>query len=212
MAYATITTGKTLRRLYAAGWGVFVTGEAIARNGPAFEWSQSQSPPMRYAIDNGAWGAYTAGEDWQSEPFVKTLLDHGESADFAVVPDIVAGGAESLQRSLDWLDRVLNHAPVALIAVQDGMTHKDVGHLLGPRVGLFVGGSTEWKIATLHNWARVARAAGAWCHVGRVNTAGRMKRCTTAGVTSIDGTSVTRFVCTLSKLDGARRQLSLGVE
>ena len=107
---------------------------------------------------------------------------------------------------------MLGHAPTALIAVQDGMVTGDIEHLLGPSVGVFVGGSTEWKIATLHEWARVARSAGAWCHVGRVNTVGRMNRCSTAGVSSIDGTSVTRFVCNLPKLDGARRQMSLEVE
>ena len=210
MAYATITTGKTLARLYEAKWGIFVTGEAIARNGPAFKWAREQTPPMSYAIDNGAWSAYTADREWDPAPFIKTLIEHGSESDFVVVPDIVAGGAASLDRSLEWLDRVLEHAPTALIPVQDGMTAGDVAGLLGPSVGVFVGGSTEWKIATICEWADLARSVGAWCHVGRVNTVGRMNRCTTAGVTSVDGTSVTRFVCNLPKLDGARRQMSLG--
>tara|TARA_R110002060_G_scaffold60966_1_gene70556 strand:- start:1089 stop:1688 length:600 start_codon:yes stop_codon:yes gene_type:complete len=198
--------------MYEARWGIFVTGEAIKRNAPAFAWSRSQIPPMSYAIDNGAWSAYTADRDWDPAPFIKTLIEHGSESDFVVVPDIVAGGAASLDRSLEWLDRVLEHAPTALIAVQDGMKPSDIEHLLSSRIGVFVGGSTEWKIATLNEWARAARAAGAWCHVGRVNTVGRMNRCSTAGVTSIDGTSVTRFACTLPKLDGARRQMSLGVD
>ena len=51
--------------------------------------------------------------------------------------------------------------------------------------------------------AHAARAAGAWCHVGRVNTKRRIVACGVAGVTSFDGTSVTQFPSTLALLQGA---------
>jgi hypothetical protein len=54
--------------------------------------------------------------------------------------------------------------------------------------------------------------AAAWrrhYHVGRVNTARRIRLCAEAGADSFDGTSVTMFSCTLPLLESARRQPSL---
>ena len=208
-SYATITTGRTLRRLYRAGWGVFITADALDRNGPAFRWARSQSPPMPFAIDNGAWSAHLNDREWEPDQFRGLLGAHGEDADFTVIPDIVAGGAASLRRSLAWIPEVLAASPVALLAVQNGIGPADVAPLLSRRVGLFVGGDTEWKISTIQTWAALGRQAGSWVHVGRVNTVNRVNMCTNAGVTSIDGTSVSRFVSNLPKLDGARRQMTL---
>jgi hypothetical protein len=118
----------------------------------------------------------------------------GPAADFVVVPDIVLGGMESLDLSLAWLPRVLEHTPRALIAVQNGMTHNHLAGILSPRVGVFVGGDTEWKEQTMHDWARTAEEAGAWCHVGRVNTLRRLRLCQMGGVHSFDGSGVSRFV------------------
>jgi hypothetical protein len=132
----------------------------------------------------------------------------GSGADWSVVPDIVAGGRASLDLSLRWLRHVLDETPVALIAVQDGMTTDDVRGYIGHRVGLFVGGSTTWKLSTMGEWAALGREHGAWVHVGRVNTARRIKECQIAGVDSFDGTSVSRFAKTLRQLDAARRQMA----
>jgi hypothetical protein len=94
---------------------------------------------------------------------------------------------------------------------KDGMEESDVRPFLGERVGLFVGGSTAWKLATLAQWARLGREVGCWVHVGRVNSSRRIAACAGVGATSFDGTSVSRFAKTLRPLDAARRQLSLGV-
>jgi hypothetical protein len=132
----------------------------------------------------------------------------GANADWSVVPDIVAGGHASLDMSLRWLRRVLDETPVAMLAVQDGMSVADVRGFVGPRVGLFVGGSTAWKLSTMNDWAVLGRERGAWVHVGRVNTARRISACQVAGVMSFDGTSVSRFAKTLRPLDAARRQMA----
>lgn len=209
MAYATITTGRSLERLYSAGWGVFITPEALAKNRPAFAWSQGRDPAMAYALDNGAWGAFVKGVEWNPSGFEAMLGAIGGDAVFAAIPDIVEGGMESLSRSIEWTPRVLDHTRVGLIPVQDGMQPHDIAPLLSARVGIFVGGSTEFKEDTLGMWAALAKRHGAYCHVGRVNTVRRTFKCTNAGVDSIDGTSVTRFSSTLPMLDSARRQLSL---
>jgi hypothetical protein len=136
----------------------------------------------------------------------------GRDADWTTIPDIVAGGHASLEMSLRWMRRVLDECGRGLLAVQDGIVTDDVRHLIGDRVGIFVGGSTAWKVSTLAQWARLARERGAWCHVGRVNTARRIALCQSAGATSFDGTSVSRFAKSMPRLDAARRQLALGLE
>jgi hypothetical protein len=146
--------------------------------------------------------------------FIRLVILFGLRADRCVVPDIVMGGRESMRMSWKWLPWVLQHVPGgALVPVQDGMDERFVvsvlGPLLGPRVGLFVGGGDEFKDGTMHRWARLCREYGAWCHVGRVNTARRIRLCAIAGVDSIDGSSASRYEVNQAGLDAARRQLGL---
>jgi hypothetical protein len=58
-------------------------------------------------------------------------------------------------------------------------------------------------------WAALARAKGAICHVGRVNTARRIHACEAAGAHSFDGSSASRFAVTLPPLELARQQTDL---
>jgi hypothetical protein len=77
------------------------------------------------------------------------------------------------------------------------------------RIGIFVGGSTAWKLRTLPLWGTLAAEMGCWLHVGRINTARRITLCSLVGATSFDGTSVSRFASTLPLLEHARQQLPL---
>jgi hypothetical protein len=175
---------------------------------------------FRYAGDNGAWKAwqeFNAGIRPTPEPdvarFQAFVQRVGAGADFLVVPDIVAGGLRSWAMTRHWLrelrrDWRLTHAKL-LIAVQDGMTPDLVRPFICERVGLFIGGSTEWKLSTLATWAAMARCRGAWCHVGRVNTAKRIRACEEQGVTSWDGASAALFPKTLPFLDRERHRRSL---
>ena len=198
IAYASRTgTIRNLSALRAAGWRLLVSAAGCLR-----------SEGFEYALDNGAWSAYTQGRPFDDRAFSVALRKMGRDADWSVVPDIVAGGHASLDLSLRWLRRVLDETPIAMIAVQDGMTPADVAGFVGQRVGIFVGGSTAWKLETMGQWASVGRECGAWVHVGRVNTARRIKACQIAGVNSFDGTSVSRFAKTIRPLDAARRQMA----
>lgn len=156
-----------------------------------------------YALDNGAWTAFQQGTPFDEGAFLGLLDALGDGADWIVLPDIVAGGLASLDYSLSWLDRVPGHR---LLAVQDGMTAADVRSLLGPAVGLFVGGSTEWKLSTMRQWGALAREVGCYMHVGRVNTRRRIALCAEAGADSFDGTSATRFAVNIPKLTAATNQ------
>lgn len=195
MAYASRTgTRRNLAALRAAGWGLLVT-PAVPRT-EGFD---------RFCVDNGAWSAFCQGTAWDPGAF-SALVDAVGTGDFVVAPDIVAGGLASLALTESWLPRLPG---LRLIAVQDGMTPADVRPLLGATVGIFVGGSTDWKLATLPAWGRLAKEAGCYLHVGRVNSKRRIYACAYVGADSFDGTSVSRYAVTLPKLDGARRQPSL---
>ena len=159
----------------------------------------------KWCIDNGAWTAHTQGKPFNESNFLRCMDKLGDGAQFTVVPDIVAGGLESLAYSLDWLPR-LEGVGLLLLAVQDGMTPDDIRPHLTDDLGIFVGGTTEWKLGTLHQWGKLARETGAYFHVGRVNTARRIRLCQDAGANSFDGSSVSRFLKTLPLLDAAWRR------
>lgn len=182
----------------------------------AGEWRQLIAPGQRpthtrgWMLDSGAWSAYSRGVSLDLGAFLRHLVRWGRHADMVVAPDIVAGGAASLALSLAWLPACMWNCRRTLIAVQDGMTEADLERApLGPRVGLFVGGTTEWKLATAVRWGRYARARGCWLHVGRVNSAKRIDLCRAAGADSWDGKSAVLFPTTFPLLDQANRQRGL---
>ena len=197
--YASRTgTRRNLAALRGAGWRLLVSAVSCLRH-----------EGFAYALDNGAWSAYTQGRPFDDLAFVTALRKMGPGADWTVLPDIVMGGPASLAKSLGWMQRVLDQTPRALLAVQDGMVPEDVRAFLGARVGIFVGGSTAWKESTIGVWSALGREVGCWVHVGRVNTARRIAICTAEGATSFDGTSASRFAKTIPALDAARRQIGL---
>lgn len=163
---------------------------------------------MPFALDNGAWTAFQRDEPFDVSAFERAFELFGERADWVVIPDIVAGGLASLDFSLSWIDR-LNGCKRLLLAVQDGMTTEVIRPLLSDRVGIFVGGSTDWKLATAIEWGQLAHEVGCYMHVGRVNTVRRIRLCAAAGADSFDGTSATMFSQTLPMLDLARKARDL---
>lgn len=196
ICYASRTgTRRNLNALRMAGWRLL-----ISRAG---EW---RTEGFRYCLDNGAWSDFQAGRDFDGEAFERLIDRLGAGADWIVLPDIVADGPRSLDLSLRWLNRVRSSCDLVLIAVQDGMEPSDVAPFLGANVGLFLGGSTEWKLARMADWGTAAAEVPCWYHVARVNTVRRIKMASAAGANSIDGSSVTRFACNLPRLDAAARQ------
>lgn len=198
IAYASRTgTRRNLAALRDAGWRILVSARGVLRN-----------EGFRYALDNGAWTAFTQREPFDVGAFEKALDLMGAEADWVASPDIVGGGMRSLELSESWLPRLMD-ARLVLIPVQDGLTASDVRPLLGNRVGIFLGGSTEWKLATMREWGELAREVGCYYHVARVNTRRRIEMCSEAGATSFDGSSASRFAASLPRLERARCQPSL---
>ncbi|RSU61411.1 hypothetical protein [Sphingobium yanoikuyae] len=200
IGYASRTgTRRNLDALRHAGWRLMVSAKGPLR-----------PERFRYALDNGAWTAFQQGEPFDVPAFEKAVALLGPGADWIVLPDIVAGGLASLRFSLDWLDALRNRPELRgaryLLAVQNGMEPPHVAPIVGPEVGIFVGGDTPWKLATMAAWTRLAHERGAICHVGRVNTVRRIRLCAAAGADSFDGSGVSRFASALPPLDLARRQ------
>jgi hypothetical protein len=199
IAYASRTgTRSTLAALREAGWRLLVSAAGELR-----------TEGFQYALDNGAWSAYQRGDRFDESAFLLALNKLGRDADFVVLPDIVSGGEQSLDLTFRWMQRVYRATERVLISVQDGHEPWQIDELLGPRVGVFVGGSTGWKLATTPRWAAVARAKSSWCHVGRVNTKRRIALCGAAGALSFDGTSVVQYPSTIDRLDRATRRATL---
>jgi hypothetical protein len=206
-AFASRTgTRRNLAALREAGWGLLVSASGVWRTEGFAEW----------AAENGQWTERDTPGPFNSERYERFLSWAAAQPirpQWLAIPDIVYGGLASLDLSRAWLRKLRRRKAWReqrfLIVVQDGMEPRHVRRLLNAKVGIFVGGSTEWKLATMRQWAALARSRAAICHVGRVNTAKRIRLCEAAGVDSFDGTSATRFAVTLGPLELARQQTDL---
>jgi len=163
--------------------------------------------PASYALDNGAWGCHQQLKPFDVDAFLWAFDRIGANADWVVAPDIVGGGAESLALTRAWLPK-LKHRRV-LIAVQDGMTPSQIAPLIVDGRGVFVGGSTDWKLKTLPMWGEFAQSVKCYFHVARVNTIRRFRACQFVGASSIDGSRASRWAMDADFLPSAARQQSL---
>ena len=199
--YASRTgTKKNLAALREFGWRLLVSA-----SGP------HRSEGFSYCIDNGAWTAFQKGTRFDEGRFMSLLDRLGAGADWIVVPDVVGDRVESLRLTERWLPR-LERYPRLLVSVQDGMTYHDVRGWLGSSVGIFLGGSTEWKMATLDVWGIVSRDLPCYYHVARVNSEKRILMARSAGAHSVDGSNASRFSVTVPRLDRAVRRPIDGFE
>lgn len=111
---------------------------------------------------------------------------------FVVAPDVVADWEATRQLFEDWYDDlVAAWLPLAYV-IQDGQPSE---HVPWKRIDtLFVGGTSEYKCSdAAHDLVTEARTRGLWTHMGRVNTAQRMRLAKSWGCDSIDGSSVSMF-------------------
>jgi len=142
-------------------------------------------------LDNGAFSDWRAGRPFDGDSWLRACAWADAASErplWAVCPDRVATGLESLAFSLSWLDSHGSAFPGLrwYLAVQDGMTEADVAPVLAGFAGVFVGGTMPWKLATGAAWARFAHRRGLPCHVGRIGTPRHVAWAKRAGVDSID--------------------------
>lgn len=143
----------------------------------------------RWAADNGAFTGF------DEEAFLRMLHRNRwakERCVFVAAPDVVGDAAATAKLFDEWepVIRSLGY-PVALVA-QDGLTRRAVPW---DRVdAVFIGGSTEFKLGGAAALIiRRANELGKWVHMGRVNTAGRIRYAALLGCDSIDGSGFSRW-------------------
>lgn len=140
-----------------------------------------------WCADNGVYGKGWPGED----AWWKWLSTHEglDRCQFAVAPDVVGDAVATLERSMPWLARIRAlGVPVAFVA-QNGIENTvipwddfDV---------LFLGGDDAFKLgATARRLTLEAKARGKRVHMGRVNSARRMRYARLTGCDSADGTYI----------------------
>lgn len=108
---------------------------------------------------------------------------------FVCVPDVVADPRATARMWSRWQSAPRRRGlPVGFVG-QDGCV--ELG--LVPRAwefdAVFIGGSTEWKLGAEAEWlTRWAKRKGKWVHMGRVNSACRLRYAASIGCDSVDGT------------------------
>jgi len=162
-------------KIYLGGDGKKKILELAFKNG----WGRMVSCPyyrnpiegLSWALDNGTWSAWKNNTNFDSEKFLSCLdkIPSNLPPDFIVCPDIVAGGIDSLEFSLDWIQDLPQKYEYYL-AAQDGMIKSDVIPHLDKFSGIFVGGTLTWKLRTAGEWTIVAHKNGLRSHIGRIGT------------------------------------------
>ena len=199
MMYASRTgTRRNLDALRRYGWRLLISATGVHR-----------SEGFPYAIDNGAWTAFQQGREFDSLAFRTLLESHGRGADWIVCPDVVADAVASLRMTERWLPEVSAVGARVLVAVQDGMAPDDVAPWVRGGCGVFLGGSTEWKLDRMQAWGDWCASEGAYYHVARVNTGRRIKMAQLSRAHSVDGTSATRFSVNIRRLSNCAAQTAL---
>jgi hypothetical protein len=158
-------------------------------------------------LDNGAYADFKQGREFDADEYraMFARVADAPAPDFIVAPDVVAGGTESLELSLAWLDecRALalatwGEAVPVYCVIQDGMSAEDVDAALWCFDGLFVGGTTDWKFAAAPGIIARANGGGSYVdscpppalpkpvHIGRVGSGRRYVYARTLGADSVD--------------------------
>ena len=144
-------------------------------------------PEGHFCIDNGAFKKFVA------DSFISLLKREENRRDlcrFVAVPDVVGCARRTLECFRHWQPRLAKW-PVAFVC-QDGQENLEIPW--DNCAAVFIGGSTDWKMGP-HAAAivKASKVIGKWCHVGRINTPGRLEYFEDLGADSCDGTGLSRY-------------------
>lgn len=153
-----------------------------------------QQPEQRFGLDNGAYSKFDA------KAFISLLAKHEPRRDlcrFVAAPDVVACARRTLECFSFWQPRLILW-PVAFVC-QDGQENLPIPW--DNCAAVFIGGSTEWKMSK-HAAAivKASKVIGKWCHVGRINTPGRLEYFEDLGADSCDGTGMAQYTHMRAKI------------
>ncbi len=144
-----------------------------------------------YGLDNGCFKRFNQVK-W--ERLLRDAETHRPK--FVCLPDIVCDAARTLDL-FDAFERRTNGLPRALV-LQDGISNHRIDY--SKLEAVFVGGSDAFKVSPEAIAAcKTAKMLGKWVHVGRVNTAERV-RDWIGLADSIDGSGISRYDHMLEKV------------
>lgn len=197
---------KMIERINSLGWGrMWTLGKPDTRT--------------PWAFDNGAYLAWDRMTPMKEHQFPATkfaarldvALSVATRPYLAVVPDLIAGGMDSLAFSLDARSKLPNGFRWYL-AIQDGMTIEEVAKVSSHFGGIFLGGTDAFKLDA-GRWCNAAHGWGLPFHYGRCGTIYKLNHALRIGVDSLDSSfplwTVGRFDHFARESMGASRQLSL---
>lgn len=155
-----------------------------------------QNPTCPYALDNGVFHNWQKGRLWGQEMHCEWLQMLGKvPADrpplWVLLPDAVMDWPRTLELIGIYLPVVRAKGWPVAIALQNGCDFNEVLGF-GPD-WVFVGGDDDWKEANVGRACEFFHAHQVNVHCGRVNTARRIRLCQSAGVDSVDGTTLNKF-------------------
>jgi hypothetical protein len=155
-------------------------------------------PWFPFALDNGAFSCWDMQHNifdhdkWDSvEPAWKQLIRWAAPtglAKWAIVPDVIGDMEETFVKWDKWYRFVCDSEITPALAVQDGMEPEDVRALDNIPSIICVGGTTEWKWATVEKW----KANFKRVHVLRCNSPEKLHYLEALGIESCDGTGWNR--------------------
>ena len=193
-AYCSVATNKTnLKILSRWPWRYLLS---TAMPGSVSRYHRNKDF-LGYAIDNGAYADHVNDRPFQADNFMKIVKTWGSDADWIVIPDSIGNAQETIQLAKKWIGRIPYKK---MICVQDGMLASDLKPYSDQIEGVFIGGTTDWKIKSMPYWSKWAKRNGKLCHVGRVNTTKRLQMCIDFKCTSFDGSGMARFADTAIKI------------
>lgn len=143
---------------------------------------------MPYAFDNGRFTVWKNGKMWDEEKFFKLLTKPqkaGYRPRWTVVPDVVADAGGTFQQWRQWVPILRPYDTPLALAVQDGMSVKDVLELRPQPDVIFVGGTMTWKWRYAKDWCRHFPRV----HIARVGSARKLWMAQRIGAESTDGTA-----------------------
>lgn len=170
----------------------------------------------RWGFDNGVF------KDWDRKGPMRSSSFDGDAylrrverayragvPHFAVVPDLIGAGRESLEHSIEWLPRLPKEWPLYL-AVQDGMSADDVEVALMslPFAGVFLGGSSAFK-STARLWSSMAHRLGLRFHFARCSSQQAWARACAVGADSVDSSQMLWRLQMLNAWENTTRQSPL---
>tara|TARA_R110000737_G_scaffold352251_1_gene397465 strand:- start:6905 stop:7561 length:657 start_codon:yes stop_codon:yes gene_type:complete len=152
-----------------------------------------------YAIDNGCYADWNKGRPFNEKGFIKLLDKWADHADWIVIPDSIGNWKETLAMFMIWVYKLKVFKRPLLLVAQDGCEEnnfKQLKSIANSGIGIFIGGSTDFKLKNGKVISNICKERDVICHVGRVNSAKRVRLCSYWGVSSFDGSGMSIFSMT----------------